>query len=174
MSATFVEECLAVLSRTPGTLDALLRDLPDEWTRATEGPGTWCPYDVIGHLIHGEHSDWMPRIHRILENGTGKVFDKVDREAQFRESAGKSLPQLLDEFQRLREQSLADLRSLRLTPAQFDLEGTHPTLGTVTLRNLLATWTTHDLAHLVQVSRVMAKRYRDEIGPFASFLSVMK
>ena len=174
MAASFLEECLAVLKRTPATLDTLLRDLPDKWTTATEGPGTWSPYVVIGHLIHGEKADWMPRLAIILEHGPSRPFDPFDREAQFRDSHGKSMSMLLDEFGALRHDNLARLRSIDLKPDQLELDGTHPSLGRVTLRQLLATWTAHDLAHVVQVSRVMAKRYKIDVGPFAEFLSVMK
>jgi hypothetical protein len=174
MSAPFLEECLPILTRTPATLDTLLRDLPKAWTAATEGPGTWSPYTVIGHLIHGERDDWMPRLAIILEHGPSRPFDPFDREAQFRESNGKSLSTLLDEFGALRRDNLARLRALNLQPEQFELQGTHPALGPVTLRQLLATWTAHDLAHILQVSRVMAKRYKQEVGPWAEYLSVMK
>ncbi len=174
MTETFLEECLPVLTRTPATLDALLRDLPKEWTEATEGPGTWSPYVILGHLIHGEKADWMPRLDIILEHGPSRPFDPFDREAQFRESKGKPLSALLDEFSALRRDNLARLRALNLKPAQFELQGTHPALGPVTVRQLLATWTAHDLAHILQVSRVMATRYRQEVGPWAEYLSVMQ
>ncbi len=170
----FLEECTSVLVRTPATLNALLSDLPEVWTSATEGPGTWSPYTVIGHLIHGEKSDWLPRLMIILEHGPAKPFPPFDREAQFRDSQGKSLPALLDEFSEARQESLARLRALDLKPEHLDLQGTHPTLGLVTVRHLIATWTAHDLAHTLQVTRVMAKRYRDDVGPFAQFLSVMR
>ncbi len=155
-------------------LDALLRELPEAWTAATEGARTWSPYDVIGHLIHGEKADWMPRVVIILEHGPDRPFDPFDREAQFRASVGKSLATLLDEFGALRSENLMRLRALNLQSAQLDLEGTHPELGVVTLRQLLATWTAHDLAHILQVARVMAKRYQREVGPWAAYLSVMK
>ncbi len=170
----FLEECLAVLTRTPATLDTLLRDLPEAWTDATEGPGTWSPYDVIGHLIHGEKTDWMPRLQTILEHGLSRPFDSFDRDAQFRESQRQPLSGLLDQFSALRHDNLARLRSLNLQPAQLELHGMHPALGPVTLRQLLATWTAHDLAHILQVSRVMARRYKYEVGPWAGYLSVMK
>jgi len=174
MTAPFLEECLSVLTRTPATLDTLLRNLPEAWTTATEGPGTWSPYVVIGHLIHGERADWMPRLTIILEHGPSRPFDPFDREAQFRESNGKSLSTLLDEFSALRRDNLARLRALNLQPAQLESKGTHPDLGPVTVRQLLATWTAHDLAHILQVSRVMARRYQHEVGPWAEYLSVMK
>ena len=173
MIVPFLDECLSVLTRTPAVLDALLRNLPETLTAATEGPGTWSPYAVIGHLIHGEKVDWMPRLAIILEHGTARQFDPFDREAQFRDSQGQSLTVLLDELGALRHENLARLRALNLQPGQLELQGTHPALGPVTARQLLATWTTHDLAHILQVSRVMAKRYKLEVGPFAQYLSVM-
>jgi len=170
----FVEECLSVLTRTPATLEALLRDLPDAWTTATEGPGTWSPYVVVGHLIHAEKADWIPRLSIILEHGVSRPFDPFDREAQLREGNGKSLPALLDEFRDSRQDSVDKLRTMRLTAEQLELKGTHPGLGLVTARQLMATWTAHDLGHLLQISRVMAKRYKREVGPWAAYLSVMK
>src|ERR1700694_5500427 len=151
MTAPFLDECLSVLTRTPATLNTLLRDLPESWTQTTEGPGTWSPHTVIGHLIHGETDDWMPRLKIILEHGPSRPFDPFDREAQFRDSQGKSLPTILVEFSALRRDNLAQFRALNLQPAQLELQGTHPTLGPVTLRQLIATWTAHDLAHLQQV-----------------------
>lgn len=174
MTAIFLEECLPILTRTPAVLDALLRDLREAWATATEGPGTWSPYDVIGHLIHGEQTDWMTRLTTILEHGTTRPFDPFDRQAQFRDSVGKSLSALLDEFSELRRANLERLRALNLQPDQLLRTGTHPQLGAVTLRQLLAAWTAHDLAHLVQINRVMAKRFTQEVGPFAQYLSVMK
>ena len=173
MTAPFLEECLSVLTRTPATLDAMLRDLPEAWTTATEGAGTWSPYVVVGHLIFCEKTDWMPRVEIILEHGPGRPFDPFDREGQFREDAQKPLSALLDEFRALRRQNLERLCALDLRPAQLELPGMHPSLGPVTLRQLLATWTAHDLAHLLQVSRVMAKRYKQEVGPWAAYLPVM-
>ena len=174
MGTPFVEECLSVLTRMPVTLDALLRGLPEGWTSTTEGPGTWNAYSVIGHLIHGERVDWMPRLGIILEHGESRPFEPFDREAQFRESHERSLGSLLDEFAGLRRENVARLRELDLQPEQLELKGTHPALGQVTLRQLLATWTAHDLAHLVQIGRTMAKRYQQEVGPWAEYMSVMK
>ena len=165
MPELFLEECVPILTRTPAALDTLLRDLPEPWTRATEGPGTWSPYDVIGHLIHCETDDWMPRLAIILEHGPSRPFDPFDREAQFRDSQGKSLAELLDKFTVLRRDNLDRLRALDLQPAQLELKGTHPALGPVTARQLLATWTAHDLGHILQITRVMAKRYQQEVGP---------
>jgi hypothetical protein len=174
MELDFVEECLSVLTRTPATLDALLGDLPDAWTAATEGPGTWSPFAVIGHLIHGEKADWIPRLAIILEYGVSRPFDPFDREAQFRERDGKSLAALLKEFAEARRDSIARLRAMHLTPEKLAWKGMHPALGIVTARQLMATWTAHDLGHLLQISRVMAKRYKQEVGPWAAYLSVMK
>ena len=158
-------------------LPILLRDwlggLPDPWTRATEGPDTWSPFDVVGHLIHGEHTDWVPRARIILAQGPERTFAPYDRTAQFRESEGKTLAAMLDEFAAARRENLVTVRSWHLTDAQLALEGMHPVFGTVTLRQLLATWVAHDLGHLVQVGRVMAKRYRDAVGPWRAYLSVM-
>ena len=174
MTEPFLNECLSILTRTPATLDALLRNLPEAWTTATEGPGTWSPHAVLGHLVQAEKEDWMPRAAIILEHGPARPFDPFNREELVREADGKSLAQLLDEFTALRRANLASLRKLNLQAAQLELRGTHPALGPVTLRQLLATWTAHDLAHLLQVSRVMAKRYKPEVGPWAEYLSVMK
>ncbi len=174
MDPNFLEESLAILTRTPATLDSLLRDLPDAWTSATEGPGTWSPYVIIGHLIHAERADWIPRLLLILEYGSTRPFDPFDRETQLRQTDRKSLPALLDEFRDSRKDSVDRLRAVHLTPAQLELNGRHPALGLVTVRQLLATWTAHDLAHILQVTRVMAKRYKHEVGPWADYLSVMK
>lgn len=173
MAAPFLEESLSVLTRTPATLNTLLRDLPEAWTTATEGPGTWSPYVIIGHLIHGEKTDWMTRLEIILEHGPTRPFDPFDREAQLNENTATPLATLLDEFAALRRQNLARLSELNLQPEHLELVGTHPALGPVTARQLLATWTAHDLAHILQVSRVMAKRYKLEVGPWAQYLSVM-
>jgi hypothetical protein len=174
MTGNFLDESIAVLSRTPASLDALLRGLPEVWTNCTEGPDTWSPYIVMGHLIHGELTDWIPRLEIILRDGPSVPFMPFDMSAQFRESQGKTLPQLLDEFKTLRAANLETLRELDLQASQLQLIGTHPTLGPVTVRQLIATWTAHDLAHILQVSRVMAKRYRQEVGPWGQFLSVMR
>ena len=169
-----LDHTIALLSRTPVALNALLRDLPEELTLRNEGEKTWSPYDVVGHLIHGERADWMPRAKRILEFGETRAFDPFDRWAQERESKGKTLGQLLDEFAALRAENLAELRRLNLQPADFERRGMHPALGVVTMSELLATWAAHDLTHLHQISRVMAYQYRDGVGPWAAFLGVMK
>lgn len=174
MADPFLDESLAILERTPAAVDALLRGLPDVWTSATNGEGTWSPYAVIGHLIHAERTDWLPRLAIILERGPARPFDPFDREAQFRGDGSTPLPALLDEFAALRRENLARLRALDLGAAQLELPGTHPALGRVTVRQLLATWTAHDLGHLVQITRTMARRFKEEVGPWREYLSVMK
>ena len=161
---------IPILERTPATLRALLAGLPDPWITATEGPGTWSPYDVVGHLIHGERADWIPRTEHILAHGDAVPFPPFDREAMFTASQGRTLAELLDTFAELRRASLARLAELRLTEAQLDRPGRHPALGAVTLRQHLACWTVHDLSHLAQVARVMAKRHRDDVGPWREYL----
>lgn len=167
-------ETIALLSRTPATLNALLRDLPDSWTQQSEGGKSWSAYGVLGHLIHGERTDWMPRAKRILEFGESRAFDPFDRWAQERESQGKSLPQLLDEFTALRAENLAELRAMNLKPQDLSKKGKHPALGIVTMSQLLATWAVHDLTHVHQVSRIMAHQYRQAVGPWSAFLGVLK
>jgi hypothetical protein len=169
-----LEYTIALLERTPATLNALLRDLPDAWTRRNEGEKTWSAYDVIGHLIHGEKTDWMPRARIILESGESRAFDPFDRLAQFRDSAGKMLPQLLDEFGTLRGRSLEELKALHLGPRELARRGKHPALGTVSLSQLLAAWVGHDLTHIHQVSRVMAHQYRAATGPWSAYLGVLQ
>ncbi len=163
----------AILERTPHALRALLAGLPPAWTEGTEGPETWSPFDILGHLVHGERTDWIPRARIILEQGADRTFTPFDRFAQFRESEGKTLADLLDEFAAARAESLATLAGWRITEEQLGLEGRHPALGPVTLRQLLATWVAHDLGHLEQTTRVMAKQYRDAVGPWREYLTVM-
>jgi hypothetical protein len=164
---------IAVLERTPQTLRAMLAGLPSTWTEATEGPETWSPYDIVGHLIHGERTDWIPRAQIILAQGAHRRFTPFDRFAQFRESQGKSLADLLDEFARLRAENLVTLAGWHVTEAQLALVGEHPAFGPVTLRQLLATWVAHDLGHVAQTARVMAKQYREAIGPWRAYLPIM-
>jgi hypothetical protein len=166
-------ETIEILSRTPSTLDAMLGGLPDIWVRGNEGNDTWSAFDIIGHLIVGERTDWMPRVQIILKNGEARAFDPFDRFAHVKESQGKSLDQLLDDFARLRKENLGTLQALDLKPANLSRRGRHPALGVVTLSELLATWAVHDLTHLHQLSRVMAYQYRDEVGPWNKFLGVL-
>jgi DinB superfamily len=168
-----LEHGVAVLRRTPGTLRAMLAGLPDLWTEATEGPETWSPYVIVGHLIHGERTDWIPRAEIILAQGENRRFTPYDRFAQFRESKGKTLGQLLEEFEKLRARNLGTLEGWHLDDERLALEGEHPDFGAVTLRQLLATWVAHDLGHIAQVARVMAKQYRDAVGPWRAYLPVM-
>lgn len=163
----------AVLERTPATLRALLHGLDARWTDATEGPDTWSPFDVVGHLIHGERTDWIPRARIILAQGASRRFEPYDRFAQFRESQGRSIAELLDEFTRLREANLALLAEWRLGDVQLALTGEHPAFGTVTLGQLLATWVAHDLGHIAQICRVMAKQYRHAVGPWREYLPIL-
>ena len=164
---------IAVLSRTPATLRAMLDGLPPEWTDATEGPETWSPYVIVGHLIHGERTDWIARATIILDQGDNRRFEPYDRFAQFRESQGKTLGQLLDEFARLRAENLRTLERWQLGEEQLALEGEHPAFGVVTLRQLLSTWVVHDLGHIAQIARVMAKQFRDAIGPWTAYLPIV-
>lgn len=164
---------IAVLERTPATFRALLSGLPPVWTTCDEGPDTFSPFDNLGHLIHGERTDWIPRARIIIEQGENRTFASYDRFAQDRESAGKSIANLLEEFATLRAANLVTLRSWNLTDRHFALEGEHPALGTVTLRQLLSTWVAHDLGHIAQTTRVMAKRYREAVGPWRAYLPIL-
>jgi len=168
-----LDQTVSLLSHTPKALDALLRDLPETWITRNEGEGTWSPFDVVGHLIDCEHTNWIPRIEWILEKGEREPFRPFDRGGHARETKGKSLGQLLDEFARLRRENLSLLESLSLQPEDFDRTGLHPTFGRVTLSNLLSTWAAHDLTHLHQISRIMAYQYREAVGPWSRFLGVM-
>jgi hypothetical protein len=164
---------LEILERTPATFRALLGGLSDDWTAPNEGPETFSAFDNLGHLIHGERTDWIPRARIILAQGANRTFEPYDRFAQYRESAGKRVAELLDEFARLRAENLVTLRGWSLGERELALEGEHPALGRVSLRQLLATWVAHDLGHLAQTSRVMAKQYRDAVGPWRQYLPVL-
>jgi DinB superfamily len=168
-----LDDAVAVLERTPASLSALLLGLPETWIRATEGDGTWSPYDVIGHLIHGEHTDWIPRARHIL-SGETRPFDPFDRTAQFKESEGKSLHELLLTFAELRRESVTTLLAMNLTDDDLGRKGLHPELGEVTLGQLLATWVVHDLDHVAQIARTMAKVYGEAAGPWSAYLSILR
>jgi DinB family protein len=168
-----LSETIALLSRTPSTLNTLLRGLPTRWVAANEGADSWSALDIVGHLVSGERTDWMPRAKRILEHVEAVPLDPFDRFAQEKECRGKSLEELLDGFAALRAQNLAALETLHLCAADLAKKGTHQRLGTVTLAQLLATWVAHDLTHLHQLSRVMAYQYRDAVGPWTAYLGVM-
>jgi hypothetical protein len=169
-----LDETIAVLTRTPAALNALLRGLPEIWVHRNEGPDTWSAFDIVGHLIVGERTDWMARARIILNEGHARSFDPFDRLAQNKESQGKSLEQLLDEFAGMRDDNLAALRRLNLQPTDLERRGKHPALGLVTLSELLATWAVHDLTHLHQLSRVMAYQYREAVGPWSAYLGVLR
>jgi hypothetical protein len=168
-----MDEAVEILSRTPSMLDAQLRGLPDGWVTAHEGGQTWSPFDVVGHLIHGDQTDWIPRARMILEEGESRAFEKFDRFAQFDASRNRTLASLLDEFAALRRDNLRQLAALHLTDADLDRRGRHPELGVVTMRQLLSTWVAHDLDHLVQIARVLARQYSDEVGPWRAYLRII-
>jgi len=167
-----LSQTVALLERTPAALNALLRLLPEPWTLANEGDGTWSAFDIVGHLIHAEHTDWIPRARMILEHGESQTFKPFNREGQNETSQGKSLPQLLDEFSSVRAASLRALGAMNLAPADLDRRGRHPSFGPVTLGQLLATWAAHDLTHLHQLSRLLAHPYREAVGPWVAYLGV--
>lgn len=162
-----------VLGRTPATLRALLIGIDGEWARGTEGPDTFSPFDVVGHLIDGEETDWIPRAKIVLAQGANRTFEPYDRFRHRARNAGRTLESLLDEFARCRADSLRTLASWNLTGRQLDLTANHPRLGPVTLRQLLAAWVVHDLGHIAQVVRVMAKQYRADVGPWVPYLPVL-
>jgi hypothetical protein len=168
-----LEHATEVLRRTPATLNALLRRLPPEWVVPNEGPDSWSPFDVVGHLIHGEEADWIPRAKLILEYGEGRPFEPFDRFAMFEASRGKSMDELLATFERLRGESLRELEGLNITPELLGKRGMHPELGAVTLGQLLSTWVVHDLGHVGQVVRVMAKQYGEAVGVWRAYLPIL-
>jgi len=170
----FLHQATSLLTRTPATLNALLRDLPEWWTLRNEGENTFTPFDVVGHLLHGDRTDWIPRVKMILQHGESRPFEPFDRRGYERDLLGKSLPQLLDEFASVRGENLRELDSLHLQPTDLGRRGRHPAFGPVTLSQLLATWTTHDLTHLHQLSRVMAHQYRNAVGPWSAYLGVLQ
>ena len=168
-----LDNACAILERTPSVLRALLAGLPPCWTGGNEGPGTWSPFDVVGHLIDGEETDWIPRARIILAQAPDCTFEPFDRFRHLARNRGRTLESLLDEFTTLRAANLVTLRGFRLAPAQLQLTGSHPELGTVTMGQLLATWVAHDLGHIAQATRVMARQYRDEVGSWRAYLPVL-
>ncbi|HMB69252.1 MAG TPA: DinB family protein [bacterium] len=164
---------VSVLSRTPASLDALLRDQPEEWIHCKEGPESWSPFDVVGHLAHGERTDWIPRVRMILDHGEAETFEPFDRFGMFAASRGKTVNELLDEFAEVRADSLRTLEDLRISPGDLRRTGRHPSFGPVTLEHLMAAWVVHDLGHVRQITRVMAKQLREAIGPWSQFLPVV-
>ncbi|HET7105874.1 MAG TPA: DinB family protein [Candidatus Acidoferrum sp.] len=169
-----LQQTIALLAQTPATLNAFLCELPDSLTRKNEGGDTWSAYDIVGHLVYAERTDWMPRVKMILEFGETRAFEKFDRLGQVKESQGKSLAELLHEFSGVRAKNLNELRALNLKKEDLDRRGQHPSLGVVTLSQLLATWAAHDLTHLHQLSRIMAHQYREAVGPWSAYLGVLK
>jgi hypothetical protein len=171
---THLNETLSVLERTPSALDALLRGAPEFWTQHNEGGRTWSVFDVLGHLIHAERTDWIPRAKSILQFGDSQQFEPFDRSGHQEAIRGKTLALLLDEFEEARSASLSELRAMFLQPADFERVGLHPSLGAVTLAQLISTWAAHDLNHLHQIARIMSHQYREDVGPWARFLGVMQ
>ncbi|WP_298513695.1 DinB family protein [uncultured Kordia sp.] len=169
-----IEKSIEILSQTPETLTTMLSELSDEWLYNNEGTNTWSPYDIIGHLVHGEKTDWIVRAKIILSSAENKTFEPFDRFAQENDSKGKSIQELLAEFSELRSKNLKALETLHITENDFIKKGMHPELGEVNLKQLLATWTVHDLGHIGQISRVMAKQYTDELGPWKAYLGILK
>ncbi|NND53085.1 MAG: DinB family protein [Flavobacteriaceae bacterium] len=168
-----IETALEILDRTPRTIQTLLDNLSEEWTANNEGGESWSPYDILGHLIHGEKTDWISRIKIALSDEGNKTFHPFDRFAQFEESKGKSMSDLFTEFSELRQKNIEELKALNITASDFEKPAIHPSLGKVKLKQLMATWVVHDLGHIAQISRVMAKQYSDEVGPWKAYLSVL-
>ncbi|HEV2461809.1 MAG TPA: DinB family protein [Ktedonobacterales bacterium] len=167
------DQAVEILRRTPATLTALLRGLPEAWTKSTAGPDTWSAYDVVGHLLHGEETDWIGRTCVILDYGEERPFDAFNRTAMFEKYRGYSLDQVLEAFEQARERNLATLSELRITPEKLTLKGTHPALGSVTLSQLLATWVVHDLNHVGQIVEVMSRQYAEAVGPWSAYLAIL-
>ncbi|AXT21016.1 DinB family protein [Flavobacteriaceae bacterium AU392] len=169
-----IDRSVEILRQTPSTLEMFLSNLSDDWIFVNEGKDTWNAFDIIGHFIHGEKTDWIPRLNIILDDNKNKKFDPYDRFAQFENSKGKTLNDLLQEFKHLRNENLNYLESLKLTEDKFDLAGIHPAFGAVTIKQLISAWTVHDLGHIYQITRVFAKQYKESMGPFAEYISIVK
>jgi hypothetical protein len=163
-----------LIKRTPGIIRTLLYDISEDLAHSDEGGETWSPYDVVGHLIHGEKTDWIPRLNKVLGPIENKTFVPFDRFAQFEESAGKSLNQLIDEFEEIRKKNIAILESMELNDEDYNKHGIHPSFGAVTLTQLLTTWIVHDLNHIAQISRVIAHQHRDDVGPWVDYMRILK
>jgi hypothetical protein len=168
-----INAAIEVLERTPSTLRCMLTGLSDNWTMTNEGEQTWSPFDVLGHLVHGERTDWMARLEKILEK-EDKKFDPFDRFAQFHESKGKSIADLLNEFEHSRKQNIIKLKEKNIIDKHLQQKGIHPHFGEVTLEQLLSTWVAHDLGHIAQISRVMAKQLKDDVGPWQEYLRILR
>ena len=169
-----LDKAIEILERTPKVLSEMLSGLSEEWTSQNEGENTWSVFDVVGHLIHGEHTDWIPRTKLILSNKEAKTFIPFERFAQFQDSKGKTLTELLSTFKLLRHQNIISLKSFSISDTDLSKTGIHPEFGTVTLKQLLATWVAHDLGHIAQISRVMAKQYKEEAGPWTQYLKILQ
>ncbi|MCF7559373.1 DinB family protein [Sabulilitoribacter multivorans] len=168
-----IDKAIEILEQTPKTITSFLENLSDEWILSDEGENTWRAFDVVGHLVHGEKTDWIPRLNIVLSSDDSKIFEPFDRFAQFEDSKGKSLLDLLHEFSELRRQNLNYLKTISFSKADFNLKAMHPELGEVTLKNLLATWVAHDLGHIAQIARVMAKQYKTEVGPWLAYIPIL-
>ncbi len=166
-------QSMDIIRRTPDVLKAMLSAISEEWSHGRDGEDSWTPYDVLGHLIHGEKTDWIPRMEIIQSQGTNKAFEPFDRFAQFEDSKGKSMQDLLTEFRALRMQNLDRLQGASFTSEDFLLTGNHPEFGKVTLANLLAAWVVHDLSHIAQIARVMARQYREAVGPWVDYMPIL-
>lgn len=169
-----IDQSIEILSRTPDTLSTMLGGLSDDWLKSNEGENTWSPYDVVGHLIHGELTDWIPRARIILSDHEDKSFVPFDRFAQMHTNIERSISDLLQEFKELRVKNLEELKKMKITNTNLSKQGIHPEFGTVNLRQLLSTWVVHDLGHIAQISRVMAKQYEPEVGPWSAYLGILK
>jgi len=169
-----IDKALEILEQTPKTIHSFLENVSDDWLFCDEGENTWSPFDILGHLIHGEKTDWIPRLKIVLSNSENKTFPVFDRFAQFEASKGKTVQQLFREFSELRQENLSYLKSLNLSEAQLLQQGAHPELGLVTAKELLACWVTHDLGHIAQIARVMAKQYKKEVGPWIAYIPILK
>ena len=168
-----LDKAIEILSRTPLVIESLLSGISEEWLRNNEGESTWSPYDIVGHLIHGEKTDWIPRTKIILSNSENKTFEPFDRYAQLNENQERPIEGLLKEFKEIRAENLKELKSLQINDSQLSEIGIHPELGEVRLRELLSSWVVHDLGHISQISRVMAKQYRYEVGPWTEYLRIL-
>lgn len=169
-----LENAIELLERTPAVLKELLSGLSEDWIHQNEGGDSWSPYVVVGHLVHGERTDWIPRTFIIMNDSDQKTFHPYDRFAQFEESKGKTLDELLEEFESLRKANLEQLKGFGLMESDLNREGIHPSLGPVSLSNLLSAWVVHDQGHIAQISRVLAKQYKDEVGPWTKYMTILK
>jgi len=169
-----IDKAIEILERTPLAIETLLKGISEEWLKNNEGENTWSPYTIVGHLIHGEKTDWIPRAKIMLSDAQNKTFEPFDRFAQMRENQDKSIDELLAEFKDLRSQNLQELKSLQINNSKLSSKGVHPELGEVSLEELLSTWVVHDLGHISQITRVMAKQYKNEVGAWKAYLGILK